>query len=91
MLQYWWLLIPLGIVALMGGFFLLIVGAALWEKRHIVVYSIPDPSQELPTTNYSQQADSIAAQLGFQHYGTFQHGKGGIYRVRYDFGFRPTA
>src|SRR6188472_877612 len=89
MLQYWWLLIPLGILALMFGFFVLVVGAALWEKRHVVVYSVPEPGQELPPTNYAQQANSIAAQLGFQHYGTFHHGKGGIYRVRYDFWLSP--
>lgn len=89
MLQYWWLLIPLGIVALLGGFFLLVVGAALWEKRHVVAYSVPEPGQELPPTIYSQQANAIAAQLGFQHYGTFHHGQGGIYRVRYDFWISP--
>jgi hypothetical protein len=89
MLQYWWLLIPLGILALMFGFFLLVVGAALWEKRHIVVYGLPEPGQELPATNYAQQANAIASQLGFEHYGTFHHGKGGIYRVRYDFWLSP--
>jgi hypothetical protein len=85
----WWLLIPLGIVALMGGFFVLIVGAALWEKRHIVVYALPEPGQERPPSAYAQQANAVAAQLGFQHYGTFHHGNGGIYQVRYDFWVSP--
>lgn len=89
MLQYWWLLIPLGILALMLGFFLLVVGAALWEKRHIVVYVIPEPGQELPPTNYAQQANAIANQMNYQHYGTFKHGGGKIYRVRYDFWLSP--
>jgi hypothetical protein len=89
MLQYWWALIPLGILAVMGAFFVLIVAAALWEKRLIVVYSIPEPGQELPPTSYSQQANAIAGQLGLLHHGTFHHGKGGIYKVRYDFWLSP--
>jgi hypothetical protein len=89
MWDYWWALIPLGIVALMGGFFVLIVVTAMWEKRLIVVYAFPEPGQELPQTSYSGQANSIAAQLGLLHHGTFHHGKGGIYRVRYDFWLAP--
>jgi hypothetical protein len=89
MFDYWWLLIPLGIVGLIVGFFVLVVAAALWETRLIVAYAIPEPGQELPTTPYSQQANAIAQQLGFAHYGTFHHGKGGIYRVRYDFWISP--
>jgi len=89
MVEFLWVAIPLGIVGLMAGLFVLIVAAALWEKRLIVVYAIPEPGQEWPTTSYSQQANSVAHQLGFAHYGTFHHGKGGIYRVRYDFWLSP--
>jgi hypothetical protein len=85
----WLLIIPVVVVGLMFGFFVLIVVTAMWEKRLIVVYDIPLPGHELPTTAYSQQANVIAAQLGLTHYGTFHHGKGGIYKVRYDFWLAP--
>src|SRR5688500_8362295 len=89
--DFWWLSIPLGIVSVVIAFFVLVVGLALWEKRLIVTYAIPEPGQELPPNDYARQANTTASQLSFQHHGTFHDAKGSLYKARYDFWLSPDS
>jgi hypothetical protein len=75
------LVLLIGIQVFLG--FMIIV-TALWEKRPVNFYCVPEAGQELPPTQRAESANEAAEARKFQHKGVYHHAKGGIYRVRYD-------
>jgi hypothetical protein len=80
------LLIP---VAVVGFFFFLVVGAALWEKRPVQPYYVPDEGKEYPVAPAAQKFNQEAGRLKFTRGCVCHDGKGKLYRIRYDFWLSP--
>ncbi|QDV52857.1 hypothetical protein [Gimesia fumaroli] len=84
-------LLLLGIGALLGFFFILIVSVCMWEKQAIQPFYFPDDGEEYPLVDAAAEANQEAAKLGFE-YGCLCHfGKAKMYRVRYDFWITPDC
>jgi hypothetical protein len=79
------LFLLLGFLAMIAFFFVAIVAAALWEKRPIQPYYVPDAGEEYEPSPIAATANRQAAAIGFQHVVACHDGKGRLYRVRYDF------
>jgi hypothetical protein len=78
----WLALIPLSMVVLT-------VVAAMWERRPIQPYYVPEPGAEYAPGPEHQQANEQIDQIGYQHVTVCHDGKGRLYRVRYDFWTAP--
>ncbi len=80
------LLIPLVIIAsIFVLFFLLVVGAGLWEKRPIQSYYVPEKGKEYKPSPTAHRANLDAREMGFKHGGCCHDAKGKMYKLRYDF------
>jgi hypothetical protein len=67
----------------------LTVAAAMWERRPIQPYYVPESGAEYPPGPEHQQTNEQIDQLGYQHVTVCHDGKGRLYRVRYDFWIAP--
>ena len=85
-------LIPILVLVVIFGFLLCAtVGAALWERRPIQPYYIPDEGNEYEPSATARHANAQAIERGFRHDCLCHDGKGKLYRVRYDFWVSPDA
>jgi len=85
-------LIPILVLVGIFGFLLCaVVGAAIWERRPIQPYYIPDQEQEYEASPTARYANAKAIELGFRHDCLCHDGKGKLYRVRYDLWVSPDA
>ena len=82
------ILLMVGIFGLLACF---TIGAALWEKRPIRPYYIPDEGQEYEPSPTAREANAQALEQGFRHDCLCHDGKSNLYRVRYDLWISPDA
>lgn len=76
-------------IGIPGLFFLIIVGACLYETQYVQPYVVPRPGEEYELGETARAANARAPNLGFEQKGLCHDGKGGLYRVRYDFWLSP--
>jgi hypothetical protein len=69
----------------------LTIAAALWERRPIQPYYIPEPGAAYAPSPKHQEAQEQIEELGYQHSTVCHDAKGKIYRVRYDFWIAPDG
>jgi hypothetical protein len=78
----WIALIPLALA-------LVTVAAAMWERRPIQPYSIPEPGAAYAPSPKHRKANEQVHELGYRHSTVCHDAKGKLYRVRYDFWLSP--
>ena len=76
--------ITLALLLLVG-----IVAAALWERRPVQPYIVPETGNVYRPTKTANSENSAAEMLGYIHVGLAHDGKGRLFRVRYDFWIAP--
>jgi hypothetical protein len=86
--QFPFWIIPLAII---GGFFALILVVAMWEKYRIDQYTVPVVGAELSLTEYGEHMNREARRHGYIYKGICHDARGSIYKSRFDFWISPDS
>lgn len=82
-------LIPVAVVGgILGFFFLLVVGACLWEKHPVIPYYVPEEGEEYDESGKATHANDVAEELEYTHLAVLHDAKK-LLRVRYDVWLSP--
>lgn len=84
-----WVLISVITFGALSISFLAIVAVALWEKRPIQPFDVPNPCEEYEPSSVAKQENKEAMEIGYLQGGVCHDVRGRLYLVRYDFWIAP--